>query len=185
MGFGWQLNAQFVAGNNSASTNDNGHDARLAYNTFRRFLLAVMQQAWLKIVDLMTGIAQAGQFNDRLVPNGQPGAGRQCQQIDMPCCYILAEFPRFDLVAGFKNSVKKLALDQVHLPKVWLLAIAMNMKKVLIMFAGMGIALHPEILDEFDRILWWLAEIVVLSGVHGNDHGRVVQFRIPAVFLHV
>ena len=77
----------------------------------------LLEQAGLKIVDLLARVAEACDRHHRIA-EVQSSADGKCQQVDIPSGDVLAEFTGYDAVTAHAQFIEQLSMDQVHLSQV-------------------------------------------------------------------
>ena len=124
MRLGRKLDADRVAGTHLAANHHDPHHAGLANEV--AILIAMehrCQQAGLEVIQLVAGIAQSGDLQDRVTANRQQRAGWQRQQINAPRRDVFAHLPGGDVETGRAQFLVQLAVDQMHLAQVGLIGI--------------------------------------------------------------
>src|ERR1700761_1458266 len=135
----------------------------------------MLEQPGLEILDLVAGIAQAGEFDDRLRTEPKTRAGRQAEQVDVSCRNVLAQLAGANAVALLCDLVEQLCLDQMNLPQVRKLAEPFDVVEMLIRHAGMRVAFDAEIRDQPDGVFRRFAERVPVARMHAYDRWKSVQ----------
>ncbi len=83
MGLGWEGDLDGIAGGDEASLQDDGHDASTGDGLiFGGAGHAGVHEAGLEVVELLAGVAKAGDFDDGFGADGEMGAGREVEEID-------------------------------------------------------------------------------------------------------
>lgn len=166
---GRKLDRDGVVRPDNPALEHNRHHAAFAHEPFGRRDGEPLEQAGLEVLDLLAGIAQAGDFHHGIRAEPEPRAGRQAEQVHAPRQDIFAEVARADDVSLRRQFVQQLRMDQVHLSEVRNLAEAPDVEEVLVGGAGMGIALDAEILDEPDGRRSAFAEGMSVADVNADD----------------
>lgn len=165
-----KLDLDWVVGTNDAAGSCDAHDAGFAND------IAVAidlddggQKARLKSLDLRTGIAQAGHFQDDLIAKMKKRSFRKSEKIDTERRDVLAELGWLDGKTFRRQFGKKLRLDQMHLAKIGLGRIDRDARAMLHRHALMSIAFHPKAGEDSDLRHVPLGKTMNVVDGDGND----------------
>jgi hypothetical protein len=166
----WQLHRDRVVGSNLAAGHDHRHDTGLADE--RTAGVAVehrSHQAGLELIQLYARVAEPRDVENRRIPDSQPGARGEPEQVDPACRDVLTHVSRHHSESLGSQLVVKLGVNQMHLAEIRLGRITGHPRTVLNRPATVGISLHSEAGQQVDAILIGLAEGVTLSPAYRND----------------
>lgn len=151
MGWSGELDEDLIAGAHLASRDDDGHGAGLAYEV----AVAVaaedgLHEAGLYAVELVTGVAEAGDLDDGAGAQPEPDAGREGEQIEAASGDVLAHEAGGDGEAGGAQFVEKFGVDDVDLAEVWLGGVSGDAGAVLDGLTQVGVAFDAEACEQAD-----------------------------------
>ncbi len=130
-------------------------------------------------IELGAGAAQTRQPNHRLGPNGQFGSAREGQEVEAPCCDVLAHAARLDREAARNQFVEEFALYQVHLPQIRPGRMASDMEAVPVGDPAMRITLDPKPRQQTDARPGLLGNAMArVRGNRNDDRVHSVQPRV-------
>jgi hypothetical protein len=128
-------------------------------------------QTGLKPVQLRTRIPQAGDLDDRRLPEVQPRTSGQAQEIDPASGDVLAHVPWPNRKAAGSELRQELGVNEVHLPEVWLAGVPSHPGEMLHGAATVRILLHTETGPHPNHGLRHLAEGVAVAEADGDNRG--------------
>lgn len=164
-----EVNRDGVAGTDLAAGDHDPHDAGLADQAALGVAIEYgVHQAWLKVVQLLAGVSQAGNLDHGLA-NREPGARRQGQQIEAAGGDVLAHVARPDLDPLGEERLMQLGVDQMDLTQVRLVGVARDPRPVLHSLARMTVALHAKPRQQGDRRLFRLGKAMVTAAADRNN----------------
>lgn len=170
-----EVNRDGVAGTHLAAGNHDPHDTGLADQTTLCVPIEYgVHQAWSEEVQLLAGVAQAGNLDHGLADR-EPGARRQGQQIEAAGGDVLAHVARPDLEPLCDQRLVQFGVKQMDLAQVGLRRIASHPRPMLDGHAGMTVALHAKPGQQGDRGLFRLGKAVVTAAADRNNMTRSVQ----------
>jgi hypothetical protein len=179
------VHAHIIASTNGASGNDNSHDTALAFHSAAfRAPKNFAQKPWLEAVDLLAGVSESRDTHDCVVTEVQQGIRREREQVDASRRNILAQLPCRHLISRGRHFIKKLGMDQVHLPQIRLCWIPGNPGSVLDSHAGMSVALDAPARDQNNFVDDGFAETVVRISAHGDDGPDLVVQGHATILAH-
>src|SRR5579872_1305499 len=165
-----KLDVDWIARPDGAARYYDRHDPGLADELSVRLPVQDRrQQAGLKLLDLMAGIAQTGHFEDHLASNSQQGARRQCEKVDTTCGDIFSELSRGHMKALRSQLIKQLCVNQMDLTKVWLAGVDADSGAVFNLASLMRIALNAEPGRDFDFVRRLFRKAMLAVSRDGND----------------
>lgn len=179
------MHAHIIASTNGASGNDNSHYSTLAFhNPIFRAPKNFAQKPWFEAVDLLAGVSESRDADDRFVTEVQQGVCREREQVDASRRHILAQLPCRDLISRCRHFIKKLGMDQVHLPQIRLCWIPGNSGAVLDSHARMRVTLDAPARDQHNFVDDGFAETVVRISAHGDDGPDLVVQGHATILAH-
>jgi hypothetical protein len=172
-----QLHSNLVVSSHNTPDDDNRHHPALTFDgPIIRSSQDLAEQSWFESIDLLARISKTGNADHGVVTEVEQGAFGKGEQVDAPCCDVLAQLPRLNLVAGYCHFVEQLRMDQMHLSQVGLRGIARNPREVLNGCPSMGIALDSPSRNQDDLLDGLFAELVVGAAAHCDNHGSVLGY---------
>jgi hypothetical protein len=100
VGLRGELHLDGVAGGDGAAGEDDGHDASFADEiAFGAAVEDGLHEAGLDALELIAGIAEAGDLDDGFVADVEAGTGGECEQIDVAGGDVFADLAGGDVVA--------------------------------------------------------------------------------------
>ncbi len=166
----WQANRDRIANSDRAAANHHAHHARelgdVAIVVNRPNLL---QQAFLKVVDLAAGISQAGDDDNGIATDAQRGPNRQPKQIETGGGDVLTQITGRHIVPLRCDVFEELLMDEVHLAQIGLCGVDGHPRAVLHLGPGVRIACDADAGNQLDRVGRILRERVMVALVQGGD----------------
>ena len=170
-----KLHSNLVVSSHNTSDDDNRHHPALTFDgPIIRSSQDLAEQSWFESIDLLGWISKTGDANHGVVTEVEQRAFGKGEQVDAPCCDVLAQLPRCNLVAGCCHLVEQLRMDQMHLSQVGLRGITRNPRKMLNGCPCMGIALDAPSRNQDDLVDGLFAESVVGVAAHCDNDGSVL-----------
>jgi hypothetical protein len=121
---GGKCHPDHVSGSNDPARDHDRHHSGLANNVSFMVLADHMrEQAGLEIIDLVTGIAQAGNLDHCIIAELQPGSLGHVKEIDAASGDVLAHIPRAYGVTIVGNLIEELSMDEMDLPQIRLIRV--------------------------------------------------------------
>lgn len=165
-----QLHLNRIAWCHRSAFQNYGHHARLSNEVPLRIPVQnSLLQPFLKLVDLLARISQAGDFQHRLGAQAQAGAGRKVEQSYPAGGDVLSQLAGLHLEAGPIQLIQQLLVNQVHLAEVRLARILFHSRAMLHSGACVGIALHAKTRQELNAGKVLLVESVGRTDTDGDD----------------
>jgi hypothetical protein len=147
-----QMDFDAVTGPDQAAGQDNGHDARFAYEIA---LLVASQrcahEAGLDAVELSTGVTESSHFDDGGWANRETSACGKREQIDTTSGDVLTHDARRDGETGRRKLIVKLGGDQVHLAEIGQAWVSRYSRAVLDGRSEVGVAVYAKTGEELNR----------------------------------
>jgi hypothetical protein len=172
-----KLHSNLVVSSHNTSDDDNRHHSALAFDgSIIRSSQDLAEQSWFESIDLLAWISKTGDADHGVVTEVEQRAFGKGEQVDAPCCDVLAQLPRCNLVAGCCHFVEQLRMDQMHLSQVGLRGIARNPREVLNGCPCMGIALDAPSRNQDDLVDGLFAEWVVGVAADCDNDGSVLSY---------
>jgi hypothetical protein len=139
-----ELDVDHVGRADEAAHEHDPHDAGLADEVAVRVTVEDgTHEAVLVAVDLRARVAQAGQLDDGVVAEVEPGADGQAEQVDAAGRDVLAEVARCHGEPATRELVEQLGLHEVDLPEVRR-RVRLASRPVLNCRAGVHVALDAD-----------------------------------------
>ena len=157
-----ELHSNLVVGSYNTPDDDNRHRPALAFD--KRVIRSsqdLAEEFWFESIELLAWISKTGEADHGVVTEVKQRAFGKGEQVDAPCCDVLAQLSRLNLVAGCCHFVEQLCMDQMHLSQVGLRGISRNSREVLNGCPSMGIALNSPSRNQDDLVDGLFAESVV------------------------
>ncbi len=166
-----------VAWSHLAAFEDDGHDAGLA----DEFSVVVTRQyrrhqAGLETIQLGTRIPQAGHLDHRRIPQVQPRADRQPEEINAAGGDILTHLPGGHGKARVPQFVKQLGMNEMHLAPIGLARVVHHPRAMFDPLTHVRITLGSKSGQKPDAFLILLAESVhrvTANGRHDPIHSSL------------
>lgn len=164
-----EVNHDGVAGTDLAAGDHDPHDAGLADQAALGVAIEDgVHQAWLKVVQLLAGVSQAGNL-DHSLADREPGARRQGQQIEAAGGDVLAHVARPDPEPLCDKGLVQFGVNQMDLAQVRLRRIASHARPMLDGHARMTVVLHATPRQQGDRRLFRLGKAMVTAAADRNN----------------
>jgi hypothetical protein len=130
-----------------------------------------LEQPWLELVDLGTGIAQPRDAEDGPAEL-QQSPGWKGKQIQTAGEDVLTKITRPKYVAQRPRLIEELGVDEMDLTQVGLVGVAPHTRAMSDKRPGVGVPSYSEVGDQRDGLHWHLAESVGRIAADRNHTGR-------------
>src|ERR1700676_1888483 len=166
----WQLDTDRIARSNIALRYHDAHDSGLTDQIAVRVLVERRgHQTFLEIVELDTGIAQPGDFDNGACAEIRPRTGRQRQQIDAGRGDVLAELAGRNREALGAQLVEQFGMNQMYLAQIGQRRVLAHARAMLDGLAHVGIAGDTQSPEQTNAKARRLAEVVAGVTTDRND----------------
>jgi hypothetical protein len=147
----WGSDDDSIARRDRATCDDDAHNTCLTNQlSLRRAPEYCRSKACLKLVELLTGIAQAGDSDYGGLTNLEFGAGRQSEEIDTACSDVLADIAWMNHKSLSAELFKELFVNEVYLSEVGLRWILRYTRAVFDSYSAMSISFDAEPCEQLD-----------------------------------
>jgi len=142
-------------------------------------------EACLKPIKLNARIAQPGDLDLRITPQGESGSGRESEKVHTRCREIFSEHARRNAKAGGHKTVQTLGCDQVNLTQIGLRGIYRHPAAMFHRGAGVRVPLNAVTLDESNEQRRRLGEGVPAGAGDRNDPWCGAVFGCHSITLNL